>query len=108
MTRALVWLRRDLRLYDHAALSTASSRARQGGKVSIVIEVHGSRLMIRIVDTGVGARSNEGGRTDGIGLRNTDLRLRTLYGESSALQTKTAEGGGFEVTFSIPINPEVH
>ena len=25
MTRALVWLRRDLRLYDHAALSTALS-----------------------------------------------------------------------------------
>ena len=79
-----------------------------GGKVSIIIEVHGPRLMIRIVDTGVGFRPNEGGRTDGIGLRNTDLRLRTLYGENSALQTKTAEGGGFEVTFSIPIDPEVH
>jgi two-component system, LytTR family, sensor kinase len=79
-----------------------------GGKVSIIIKVHGSRLMIQIVDTGVGSRPNEGGHTDGIGLRNTDLRLRTLYGESSALQAKPAEGGGFEVTFSIPIDPEVH
>jgi two-component system, LytTR family, sensor kinase len=78
-----------------------------GGKVSIIIEVHGSRLMIRIVDTGVGARPNDVGRTEGIGLRNTDLRLRTLYGDSSALQTRTPEGGGFEVTFSIPIDPEV-
>ncbi len=77
-----------------------------GGKVSIIIEAHGPRLTIQIVDTGVGSRPDVGGCMDGIGLRNTDLRLRTLYGESSALRTKAAEGGGFEVTFSIPIDPE--
>jgi sensor histidine kinase YesM len=77
-----------------------------GGKVSIIIGVHGPLLTVQILDTGVGSRPEAGIRADGIGLRNTDLRLRTLYGERSALRTKTAEGGGFDVTFSIPIAPE--
>jgi two-component system LytT family sensor kinase len=77
-----------------------------GGKISIIIEAQGACLTMRVVDTGVGSRPDAGTRGDGIGLRNTDLRLRKLYGEGSALQTKTGPGGGFEVTFSIPIEPE--
>jgi two-component system LytT family sensor kinase len=77
-----------------------------GGKILIVIEDDERRLLTRIMDTGVGPRPDMNHGGDGIGLRNTDLRLRKLFGDGSALQTKSVQGGGFEVTFSIPIGSE--
>jgi two-component system LytT family sensor kinase len=77
-----------------------------GGRLSIVIEVIKGCLVTRIVDTGVGPPPAARLDANGIGLRNTDLRLRKLFGEGAAVQTRIMEAGGFEVTFSIPIDLE--
>jgi sensor histidine kinase YesM len=56
------------------------------------------------MDDGVGAN---GTHTDnllnnGRGLHNTDLRLRKMFGEASALQV-SAGGDGFRVRFRVPV-----
>jgi len=76
-----------------------------GGRIIVAVAVDAERMSVCVRDTGVGfkgtALSSVG---SGIGLKNTDARLRKLFGEESGLWTDTPESGGFEVGFSLPIN----
>jgi len=74
----------------------------EGGKIVLRITGGDGVLLVSVKDTGVGFQgaSSEG---NGIGLHNTDARLRKLYGEQAALWTKSPPEGGFEVGFSIPL-----
>jgi sensor histidine kinase YesM len=75
-----------------------------GGRIVVAVAVDAERMSVSVRDTGVGfkgaALSSAG---SGIGLKNTDARLRKLFGEESELWTDTPESGGFEVGFSLPI-----
>lgn len=74
--------------------------------ISVVIDVVDGFLVIKIEDTGVGLRPSGRSEGSGIGLQNTDRRLRTLFGDRAALHTRTREEGGFEATFAIPLDPK--
>jgi sensor histidine kinase YesM len=74
-----------------------------GGEITIRIQGENRRMRFEVFDTGNGV---SGSVTDlgenGIGLRNTDQRLRKMFGETAGLHLEK-HAGGFRVSFSIPI-----
>jgi sensor histidine kinase YesM len=53
-------------------------------------------------DTGPGPSADALAAPGGVGLRNTEARLRQLYGETNALSLRAAEGGGAVAEIRIP------
>ncbi len=78
----------------------------EGGELSVRIQPRNGRLEIEVVDNGVGTMfsSKEELLHYGTGLRNTDLRLRKMFGEESGLQINNGTAG-FAVKFCIPVVP---
>lgn len=80
----------------------------EGGRLTIRILQNNSRVEIMIKDDGVGIEravmesllEKEISGQAGIGLLNTDLRLKRRYGHG--LQIKSTRGIGTEVSFEIP------
>ena len=74
-----------------------------GGKITVSFKGEYSKIHICISDTGVGYK---GELTDtifnqGIGLRNTNLRLEKLYGEK--ISVKKNKPSGLIFSFNIPL-----
>ena len=75
---------------------------REGGCVSVQAHREGERLQLRVEDDGVGLRA--GSRT-GVGLRNVQERLRTLYAQAAEFLIGERPGGrGTAVTIVIPLH----
>ncbi|TVX96897.1 hybrid sensor histidine kinase/response regulator [Cohnella terricola] len=78
-----------------------------GGKVRIRISDCGDYVEVEVEDDGVGmdehavrrALGIQGGRARGIGLRNTDRRLRQLYGQG--LRIRSVPGRGTRISFFV-------
>ena len=76
---------------------------REGGCVSVQAHREGERLHLRIEDDGVGLRPGFADHA-GIGLRNVQERLRTLYAQAAEfLIGARADGRGTAVTIVIPL-----
>ncbi|MDO8337692.1 MAG: histidine kinase [Microcella sp.] len=80
-----------------------------GGTVVIAARDDGTHTEITVDDDGVGMRPSalralltESERTDHIGLRNVDARVRSIYGDDHALIIETNEGAGTMVRMRIP------
>lgn len=77
----------------------------EGGEVILTIVRNGRSVKISVRDTGVGSAeptlANSGA---GIGLTNTDARLRMVFGDDAAVWTTSSPGKGFEAGFSLPLN----
>ena len=74
---------------------------REGGCVSVQAHREGERLHLRIEDDGVGLRADL--RT-GVGLRNVQERLRTLYAQTAEFLIGERPGGrGTRITIVIPV-----
>lgn len=91
-------VRRDLYLIFKEAVSNA---ARHSGctRVSIVLGVIGSRLVLEISDDGIGFDS--AAERDGHGLRSMQHRAERL---GASLEVQTAPRGGTTVTLSMPVD----
>ncbi len=76
----------------------------EGGELALRIARHNARLVIEVADNGVGAApvAQEQLLQSGTGLRNTDLRLRKMFGDACGLQIEN-DRSGFRVNFQIPI-----
>ncbi len=75
---------------------------REGGCVSVHAHREGERLHLRIEDDGVGLRANL--RT-GVGLRNVQERLRTLYAQAAEfLIGERPDGRGTRISIVIPVH----
>ena len=76
----------------------------ESGEVRLRVCRRENFLEIDIADNGVGASSWHAGQlpNNGTGLRNTDLRLRKMFGEECGLQVSNGESG-FQVKFRVPI-----
>jgi two-component sensor histidine kinase len=75
---------------------------REGGCVTINAQRDGNRLRLSIEDDGVGLRP---GSPHGIGLRNVQERLRTLYAQAAEFLIGARPGGrGTMVTIVIPLH----
>lgn len=74
-----------------------------GGTISISIKKINNKVNISISDTGVGVTAiiHDQIFTKGIGLRNTNLRLQKLYGESITVQK--VQPTGLQFLFNIPL-----
>lgn len=77
---------------------------RRGGTLKIVTVKENGRLIMRVQDDGLGFDSNlRGEKGDGIGLLNTRLRLRHLYGDEHRLLLEALpDGKGVAAVIEIP------
>jgi len=77
---------------------------REGGNVTVSAHREGERLRLIVEDDGVGLSSGFASR-DGIGLRNVQDRLHTLYGQAAEFIIGGRAGGrGTSVTLVIPLH----
>lgn len=70
----------------------------EGGTLRIEATLLDDAVRIVVADDGKGAEA----LAEGVGLRNTRLRLRHLYGARQSLAIETAPNAGFRVTISVP------
>jgi two-component system, LytTR family, sensor kinase len=88
----------------------------EGGTIRIESRLNGDRLVIAISNSGPrsgvllndysGAHSRTSranGKARGIGLANTEERLKTLYGDNHRFRLRWPETGGCEVTIEVPL-----
>lgn len=81
------------------AIRHGLSRVREGGELIIDAHLAGDALEIDVCDTGAGPPP---ALREGVGLRNTRLRLAALYGSQAVLETM-ALAPGFCATVRIPL-----
>ncbi len=85
------------------AIKHGVTPAEEGGSVRIQIHQQKNDIVFRISNTGTGLSCADPlASNEGVGLKNTDARLRKLYGESSRLSIHPLESG-CEVAFTLPI-----
>ncbi len=76
-----------------------------GGSVLVNIQREGNEIVFRISNTGIRLTCPDPLHTaDGVGLKNTDARLRMVFGESAGLKIQSREEGGCEVVFRLPLD----
>jgi signal transduction histidine kinase len=74
----------------------------EGGSVLIAARLVGGHLEISVVDDGLGLK--DGDLRKGLGLSNTEARLRELYGAAAALSLERGREGGLAATLRIPLS----
>ncbi|WP_226383707.1 hybrid sensor histidine kinase/response regulator [Paenibacillus massiliensis] len=80
-----------------------------GGTVTVAVAIYGQQAEIMVMDDGVGIDEKQleillqpgSASTGGVGLKNTDKRLRQLYGKG--LQISSSPGAGTVVSFMVPV-----
>lgn len=76
---------------------------REGGCVSVMAQREGGRLRLRVEDDGAGLRPDFRARL-GVGLRNVQERLQTLYAETAEFLIGGRAGGrGTSVSIVVPL-----
>jgi sensor histidine kinase YesM len=89
----------------------------EGGQLRVAAEVSHGRLVVTVVDTGVGlaaaaaaqqaqaTKGSEGSEGTGVGLANIRERLALLYADKAALAVADNPGRGTRVTITLPYKP---
>lgn len=81
-----------------------------GGCVYITVAVHSNHAIVSVADDGVGMEQNvvdqllqkSSNQSRGIGMANTNLRLKKLFGKGLEIESKLNEGT--RIQFTIPLN----
>jgi signal transduction histidine kinase len=90
-------------LIENAIRHGLSPRARPGS-VSLSVRRTNGRIELSVCDDGVGLPEAWSlGRNKGLGLLNTEARLRQLYGEDFVFEARNRAQGGVEVLLTIPL-----
>jgi signal transduction histidine kinase len=86
------------------AIRHGIARRREPGRIRLEAFRDQDRLELRVKDNGPGL-PGEGatGSRGGVGLANTQARLRQLYGTAHRFELITPDDGGVEVALSIPL-----
>ena len=74
----------------------------EGGTISLTVRRSGSIIFFEVKDNGLGSKAKKvmDGSSSGIGMSNTDLRLRSYFGPQSHLRVRANEKG-YSVNFFI-------
>lgn len=88
------------------AVKHGVSKTVGAGRVEIRAQRAGERVVLCVHDNGPGLASGKAPGTEGVGLRNTRLRLAQLYGTDQSLTLRTAEGGGLIAEVSLPYHTQ--
>lgn len=79
----------------------------EAGMIEIVIRVNEKKLIISVIDNGVGFKpgetNKEGTKLGGVGIENVRKRLKLIYGEISNVTVKSEKAKGTEVMLIIPM-----
>ena len=76
-----------------------------GGTIKVMVKKNLTMVYFSVEDNGLGSKSKiiEGGKkSTGIGLKNSDQRLRTMFGHRSGIKVEKGENG-FKASFKIPV-----
>ncbi len=87
-------------LVEHAVLHGLRGRDR-GGEITVVAQVAGGALEVRVEDDGVGP-GNSAHRGTGTGLRNVRQRVELVFGDEARVSTGPAAAGGFSCALHLP------
>jgi two-component system, LytTR family, sensor kinase len=74
----------------------------QGGRITIASALRVDRLQIVIGNSGARGSEKQNENGNGIGLRNTAERLKTLYGDDHRFTLQWPETGGCQVLIELP------
>ncbi|REJ11324.1 MAG: sensor histidine kinase [Paenibacillaceae bacterium] len=84
---------------------------RDSGLIRVEARREGERLVIRIVDDGVGVtpdwRRMRGSKKGGYGIRNVEERLYVYFGQRASVTVQPLEAGGTEVIIAMPALAEI-
>lgn len=75
-----------------------------GGEILIKVSQKEKLILIEVNDSGVGLSGSSAIQGHGIGLKNVQERLSTLYGHEATLAIKQSSLGGVQVAIEIPTN----
>ena len=91
-------------LVENAIRHGLAPRARPGS-VSLSARRDNMRLQLKVWDDGVGLPEGWSlANSKGVGLLNTEARLRQLYGSDFVFEVRDREQGGVEALLSIPLH----
>lgn len=80
----------------------------EGGTVLISASRNNGRLVVRVSDDGLGFKDEPRTLLDkGVGLKNIQSRLRSLYGSDGVFSFQNRTEGGAQIVFDIPFENEV-
>lgn len=89
------------------AIKYAITPREEGGTIRIGAKVHHGDISLTIADDGPGlGNADNGGKSSGVGLRNTRERLRQLYGERQAFTLAPNVPHGLVITINIPLESD--
>ena len=82
------------------------ARLISGGEIRMATRNEGDTLQLVVSDNGPGLDNLDAPHSNtGLGLRATQERLQTLYGNKQTLKIQTSPEGGVEVSVRIPFRP---
>jgi two-component system LytT family sensor kinase len=85
------------------AIKHGIAPAEEGGSLCVQIQPQADGIFFRISNTGMRISCPDPLSTvGGIGLKNTNARLKKTYGDSAQLRIQPIAEGGCEVTFTLP------
>ncbi len=93
------------------AIKHGASQIQGVGRITIRARRSGDRLQVSVHDNGPGLRAPAGdGAPHGVGLRNTQERLESLYGRDHDLTLSPSESGGLAAQVTLPFhtNADLH
>ena len=79
-----------------------------GGTIDLIVKHLTGAVFFEVRDDGLGIHAKKvmDGSAGGVGMTNTDLRLKSYYGPSASLVVRATEYG-YSVSFSIPIHEAI-
>jgi sensor histidine kinase YesM len=88
------------------SMKHAIAQNESGGTISLYARVENNRLIMQLSDTGSGIKvanskmASSKGR--GVGLRNTNERLKALYEEDFSIDIEILPSGGLKTSIELP------
>jgi two-component system LytT family sensor kinase len=79
-----------------------------GGTIVLTIKRFNNMIFFEVKDDGLGSKAKKvmDGSSGGVGLKNTDQRLKSIFGAGSSLRIRSNEWG-YSVSFFIPSEEEL-
>lgn len=76
----------------------------EGGTIHLEVRYQAGAVYFEVADDGLGIKAKKvmDGSAGGVGMKNTDMRLKSYYGPSAGLSVKATERG-YSVSFLIPV-----
>ncbi|HTX24566.1 MAG TPA: histidine kinase [Steroidobacteraceae bacterium] len=88
------------------AVKHGVSKALGAGRIEIRAQRSAAHVVLSVIDNGPGLANGKPPVSEGVGLRNTRMRLAQLYGADQSLTLRGGEGGGLVAEVSLPYHTQ--